>query len=125
MRTCQEEDFGIFEEPTLGDLDERLKIEDEVQGMIGMESAKAFFLETKEIVQYLESGGNPQILRTSLNMVITGNPGAVTCGAVFACARVCARAHVRGRWVLVSTFLSCYIKRHQFWNQWWNYHLPA
>jgi hypothetical protein len=105
VRTCQEEDFGIFDEPTLGDLDERLKIEDEVQGMIGMESAKAFFLETKEIVQYLEGGGNPQILRTSLNMVITGNPGAVTHAGL--CLRACVRA-CEGRRVLISTFLSCY-----------------
>ena len=59
--------------------------------MIGMESAKAFFLETKQIVQYLEGGGNPEILRTSLNMVITGNPGAFTYRAVFACMRACVR----------------------------------
>ena len=32
--------------------------------------------------RYLESGGNPEILRTSLNMVITGNPGAASRTAI-------------------------------------------
>ena len=70
-----DEDFGISQEPTIGDVEERQKIEAEVTGMIGMPSAKAFFLEIKKMVEYVEGGGNPQILRTSLNMVITGNPG--------------------------------------------------
>jgi hypothetical protein len=75
-RILTDADFGISVGPTRGDLEERRKIEAEVQGMIGMPSAKAFFEETRQLVQFLEAGGNPQILRTSLNMVITGNPGA-------------------------------------------------
>ena len=63
-------------------MEERSKIEAEVHAMIGMRSAKAFFEETKQIVLYLESGGNPEILRTSLNMVITGNPGAASRTAI-------------------------------------------
>ena len=75
-RILTDADIGISVGPTRGDLEERRKIEAEVQGMIGMPSAKAFFEETRQLVQFLEAGGNPQILRTSLNMVISGNPGA-------------------------------------------------
>ena len=70
-----DEDFGILDRPKVGDMEERAKVEAEVQTMIGMKAAKDFFEETKRIVQFLENGGNPKILHTSLNMVITGNPG--------------------------------------------------
>ena len=63
------EDFGISQEPKMGDLDLRHKIKEEADGMIGMPEAKAFFGEIEKIVQYVEHGGNPQILRISLNMV--------------------------------------------------------
>ena len=69
-------DYGILSHPKLGDAEEKAKIEAEVQNdLIGMQAAKDFFAETKKIVQFMENGGNPKILHTSLNMIVTGNPG--------------------------------------------------
>ena len=76
--------------------------------MIGMPSAKAFFEETRQLVQFLEAGGNPQILRTSLNMVITGNPGGFlprSCPSVAKSAE--ARASVSDRVAHVSLYHMC------------------
>ena len=58
------EDFGIMEAPTLGDHEERLRIMEEVSGLIGMDesagvkagcfSPKQFFAEIDHAVQYVE-----------------------------------------------------------------------
>ena len=42
---------------------------------VGMDAAKKFFSKIAKSVSYVEQGGNVKLLATSLNMVITGNPG--------------------------------------------------
>ena len=69
------EDFGISETPSLGNADEKTKVMAEVNGLIGMKPAKEFFKKIAHLVGYIESGGNVQLLNTSLSMIITGNPG--------------------------------------------------
>ena len=47
----------------------------QVANLIGMDAAKHFFTKIKKNVSYVEQGGSVKLLATSLNMVITGNPG--------------------------------------------------
>ncbi|KAK3258648.1 hypothetical protein CYMTET_32312 [Cymbomonas tetramitiformis] len=68
-------DYSIAEQPQLGDSAERGKVEAEVNSLVGMSSVKDYFADIRRTIEYVEQGGNPQILRTSLNMVLTGNPG--------------------------------------------------
>ena len=74
-RVLTADDFGISEQPTLGDEEEKAKILQEVDAMIGMENIKGYFRSIEQSVRYVEQGGNFELLKTSLNMVITGNPG--------------------------------------------------
>ena len=55
--------------------EEKDKILQEVDAMIGMENIKGYFRSIEQSVRYVEQGGNFELLKTSLNMVITGNPG--------------------------------------------------
>jgi hypothetical protein len=68
-------DYGINEDITLGDPELQHEIEAEVQQLVGMRTVRKFFTVMKTKAQYVEKGGDPQTLRTSLNMVLTGNPG--------------------------------------------------
>ena len=41
----------------------------------GMANVKAFFKELSRTVAFVERGGDPRVLQTSLNLRLTGNPG--------------------------------------------------
>jgi hypothetical protein len=71
------EDFGIDQQkgPQLGNLEKQREVEAEVDALVGMDNVKEFFTRMKTKVQYIERGGDMSTLRTSLNMVLTGNPG--------------------------------------------------
>ena len=72
-RTLRAVDFGISDDSA--DQDAIDEIEEEVAGMVGMDDIKRFFANVRKKVQYVAAGGQPQVLRTCLNMVVTGNPG--------------------------------------------------
>ena len=74
-RTLTAVDYGVSETPTLGDAEEKVKVLDAVDKMIGMANAKSFFRQITKSVSYVENGGSVKLLATSLNMIITGNPG--------------------------------------------------
>ena len=48
------DDFGISEHPTLGDEEEKTRIKEEVEGMIGMGAAKHLFeeIEVSALIPY-------------------------------------------------------------------------
>eukprot|EP00927_Polykrikos_kofoidii_P040267 TRINITY_DN34456_c0_g1_i1.p1 TRINITY_DN34456_c0_g1~~TRINITY_DN34456_c0_g1_i1.p1 ORF type:complete len:1702 (-),score=292.40 TRINITY_DN34456_c0_g1_i1:339-5444(-) len=68
-------DFGIEERPTLGDPELRAQVRTAVQSLVGMENVKAFFDEMAQSVAFVERGGDPKVLQTSLNLRLVGNPG--------------------------------------------------
>lgn len=68
-------DFGIEERPTLGDPELRQQVQAEVQRLTGMANVKTFFQEMGRTVAFVERGGDPRVLQTSLNLRLTGNPG--------------------------------------------------
>jgi SpoVK/Ycf46/Vps4 family AAA+-type ATPase/DNA-binding beta-propeller fold protein YncE len=70
-------DFGINEKkgPQLGCPLKQQEVEEEVASLVGMSNVKDFFETMKTKVKYVERGGDMKTLRTSLNMVLTGNPG--------------------------------------------------
>ena len=47
----------------------------QLDAMVGLHEIKAFIREQKNTAKYVERTGNTQILRMSLNLVLTGNPG--------------------------------------------------
>lgn len=59
----------------LGDPALQAAVEAEVESLVGLDEVQAFFETMKQRARYVERGGDPKTLRTSLNMVITGNPG--------------------------------------------------
>jgi len=50
-------------------------IQAQVDSLIGMENVKKFFKEMEMSVKFVENGGDPKVLQTSLNLQLTGNPG--------------------------------------------------
>ena len=46
-----------------------------IQWTRGMANVKAFFKELSRTVAFVERGGDPRVLQTSLNLRLTGNPG--------------------------------------------------
>jgi SpoVK/Ycf46/Vps4 family AAA+-type ATPase len=71
------EDFSIAVStgPQLGDPTLQAEMQEEVKALVGLENVKKFFETMKTKVQYVERGGDMKTLRTSMNMVLTGNPG--------------------------------------------------
>eukprot|EP00931_Biecheleriopsis_adriatica_P119606 TRINITY_DN9482_c0_g1_i1.p1 TRINITY_DN9482_c0_g1~~TRINITY_DN9482_c0_g1_i1.p1 ORF type:complete len:1700 (-),score=447.62 TRINITY_DN9482_c0_g1_i1:54-5153(-) len=68
-------DFGIEERPTMGDPEQRKIVHQDVERLTGMHNVKAFFRELSRTVAFVERGGDPRVLQTSLNLRLTGNPG--------------------------------------------------
>merc|ERR1711959_447086 len=48
----------------------------ELESMPGFVEAKRFLKDIKRRVDFVNSGGSPQLLETCMNVVLTGNPGA-------------------------------------------------
>ena len=67
-------DFGISETPSLGDEEEKRRVLQAVDALVGMDSAKAFFRKIAKNVAYVDMRKR-QVARDVPNMVITGNPG--------------------------------------------------
>jgi hypothetical protein len=86
-------DYGINEDITLGDPELQREIEAEVRQLVGMRTVQEFFTVMKTKAQYVEKGGDPQTLRTSLNMVLTGNPGRRTMQSLFVRSQIEVFAH--------------------------------
>ncbi|CAK9028484.1 ESX-1 secretion system protein EccA1 (ESX conserved component A1) (Type VII secretion system protein EccA1) (T7SS protein EccA1) [Durusdinium trenchii] len=61
-------DFGIEERPTMGDPELRRRVQEEVERLTGMANVKAFFKELSRTVAFVERGGDPRVLQTSLNL---------------------------------------------------------
>ena len=75
--TLTASDYGIDTGgPRLGKNDEiKDAVMEELDGLVGMEKVKDFFMSMRKKVEYIEMGGSMDTLKTSLNMIITGNPG--------------------------------------------------
>ena len=70
------EDFDATSQRTLGEANsEKEAVQKEVDELIGMENIKEYLNNLKEVVEYVENGGSATILKTNLNMILTGNPG--------------------------------------------------
>eukprot|EP01051_Picozoa_sp_SAG22_P010407 SAG22_NODE_936_length_6422_cov_3.290843_1_plen_1340_part_00 len=69
------EDFGIVEVVAEDRATMKAAVDAEIDALVGCANAKAFIKDIKAKVAYVEAGGNPTVLRTCLNIVITGNPG--------------------------------------------------
>eukprot|EP00438_Fugacium_kawagutii_P026926 Skav203294 [mRNA] locus=scaffold2189:17741:20127:- [translate_table: standard] len=65
----------------MGDPELRKRVQQEVERLTGcsatagMANVKAFFKELSRTVAFVERGGDPRVLQTSLNLRLTGNPG--------------------------------------------------
>ena len=84
-------DFDIGLE--LGDEEEKVKVDQEIDSLIGMEQAKEMFTKLRKVVAFVEKTGDRSRLKRSLNMVITGAPGVgrVSRRRGGGCAKYCAR----------------------------------
>ena len=70
-------DFGIVDRSEASEQAQAAKdaVDAELNALIGCDDAKTFMRDIKAKVQFVAAGGNPAVLRTCLNIVITGNPG--------------------------------------------------
>merc|ERR1719379_618466 len=73
MLTCA--DFQIFAASEYTVEQERMAINREVDGLIGMQEQKDYLYKLQKRVEFVRSGGSPKLLETCLNVVLTGNPG--------------------------------------------------
>lgn len=69
-------DYGISAGgPSLGRNELKTKVESKVDALVGLSNVKAYFTDMARRAEYVERGGNPQALRMSLNLILTGNAG--------------------------------------------------
>merc|ERR1719379_1750673 len=73
MLTCA--DFQIFAASEYTVEQERMAINREVDGLIGMQEQKDYLYKLQKRVEFVRSGGSPKLLETCMNVVLTGNPG--------------------------------------------------
>jgi AAA+ superfamily predicted ATPase len=72
-KTLIGDDFELSK--PLGDQKLKDDIEVELNDLIGMATAKEWFLLLKRKVTYVQMTGDVQVLQTCLSVIITGNPG--------------------------------------------------
>ena len=77
MTTLFASDFkhALQKNGSLGVLDEKQRIDQKIQNLIGMETAKAQFIEIKKVVKYAVRTGDREALKQCRNIVVTGNAG--------------------------------------------------
>ena len=69
-------DLGLQAHGLMSLLAERSAVDAEVQALVGMAPLKRFLTELRAKVEFVERGGDPRLLESCLNVVLTGNPGA-------------------------------------------------
>mmetsp|Transcript_53729 Transcript_53729/g.136414 ORF Transcript_53729/g.136414 Transcript_53729/m.136414 type:complete len:1005 (-) Transcript_53729:237-3251(-) len=69
------EDFGVVEACEAELELEKAKVMQEMESLPGFEQAKAFLGGLCRRVEFVKSGGNPSVLASCMNLVLTGNPG--------------------------------------------------
>ena len=75
MRMLTAADFHIEREVVLADEMEKEQVDAEVAALVGMGKAKEFLRGMRTRVLFVQAGGPPELLKTCMNIVITGNPG--------------------------------------------------
>lgn len=73
LLTCA--DFQIFAASEDAAEQERVAINDEIEGLIGMQEQKAYLSKLQKRVEFVRNGGSPKLLEACMNVVLTGNPG--------------------------------------------------
>lgn len=68
-------DFGVTESSKMEVAASRAAIMKELDALPGFDSAKKFLHEVQKRVQYTSVHGAPHLLETSMNLILTGNPG--------------------------------------------------
>jgi len=69
------QDFGVTEASRLNLEKARSEVMQELESMPGFHVAKDFIRKVRRRVDYVEAGGNRNVLETCMNLVLTGNPG--------------------------------------------------
>jgi SpoVK/Ycf46/Vps4 family AAA+-type ATPase len=68
-------DFGVTEVGESELQRQKEKVMQELNSLPGFTQAKAFLSDVCRRVEYVKSGGNPSVLGSCMNLVLTGNPG--------------------------------------------------
>jgi DNA replication protein DnaC len=68
-------DFEIVATAEENNVLERARLQEEVEGLIGMHEQKAYIGRLQKRVEFVKNGGSPKLLETCMNVVLTGNPG--------------------------------------------------
>jgi len=69
-------DFGVTESNTLELIRAQESVLQELDALPGFDKAKEFLHNVQKRVQYTKNHGAPQFLETSMNLILTGNPGS-------------------------------------------------
>lgn len=69
-------DFGVTESSKLELAKSQQQVLQELDALPGFESAKEFLRNIQKRVQYSNTQGAHQLLETSMNLILTGNPGS-------------------------------------------------
>jgi SpoVK/Ycf46/Vps4 family AAA+-type ATPase len=73
MLTCA--DFQIFAASEDAAEQERMAINREIDGFLGMQDQKEYLYKLQKRVEFVRNGGSPKLLEMCMNVVLTGNPG--------------------------------------------------